>query len=396
MRIAVFIKSTTFHKNFGGLETHNKVLCQGLAGKGFDVTVFSPKRDVKMDSGEENGVKYVFIPSIYKMIVLPWQHSVSWFSKSVDVFQSVHKDKPFDLVISQSSAGEGVIRYKKELGIKTIAISHGTTLGEFKTRLYDSSSLKDYFRLIKDTGYVLINYFGRQRNFILGSDKVIAVSQAVKKAIVEETFVPEEKVAVIYNGVDPAKFNLTVAKQEEGKVKFIYIGRIVRSKGLFDLIKVFKEVNPEKASLELVGDGADFDELKGLVAGLTLEKNVTFSGKLSYDEVIKKYLAADVFVLPTLRVEGFPMTLPEAMLAGLPVIASNLGGISDAIKDGETGFLVPPGDHKILKEKIELLTEDAILRNSLGERARQKALNDFTLEKMLDSYITTIRDVLRE
>lgn len=396
MRIAVFIKSTTFHKNFGGLETHNKVLCQGLAGKGFDVTVFSPKRDVKMDSGEENGVKYVFIPSIYKMIVLPWQHSVSWFSKSVDVFQSAHKDKPFDLVISQSSAGEGVIRYKKELGIKTIAISHGTTLGEFKTRLYDSSSLKDYFRLIKDTGYVLINYFGRQRNFILGSDKVIAVSQAVKKAIVEETFVPEEKVAVIYNGVDPAKFNLTVAKQEEGKVKFIYIGRIVRSKGLFDLIKVFKEVNPEKASLELVGDGADFDELKGLVAGLTLEKNVTFSGKLSYDEVIKKYLAADVFVLPTLRVEGFPMTLPEAMLSGLPVIASNLGGISDAIKDGETGFLVPPGDHKILKEKIELLTEDAILRNSLGERARQKALNDFTLEKMLDNYISTIKDVLRE
>ena len=396
MRIAVFIKSTTFHKNFGGLETHNKVLCQGLAGKGFDVTVFSPKRDVKMDSGEENGVKYVFIPSIYKMIVLPWQHSVSWFSKSVDVFQSVHKDKPFDLVISQSSAGEGVIRYKKELGIKTIAISHGTTLGEFKTRLYDSSSLKDYFRLIKDTGYVLMNYFGRQRNFILGSDKVIAVSQAVKKAIVEETFVPEEKVAVIYNGVDPAKFNLTVAKQEEGKVKFIYIGRIVRSKGLFDLIKVFKEVNPEKASLELVGDGADFDELKGLVAGLTLEKNVTFSGKLSYDEVIKKYLAADVFVLPTLRVEGFPMTLPEAMLSGLPVIASNLGGISDAIKDGETGFLVPPGDHKILKEKIELLTEDAILRNSLGERARQKALNDFTLEKMLDNYISTIKDVLRE
>ncbi|KKS17453.1 MAG: glycosyl transferase group 1 [candidate division WWE3 bacterium GW2011_GWC1_41_7] len=392
MNVAVFIKSTTFHAGYGGLETQNKVLCEGLASKGHAVTVFSPRKELNIDYTSGNKVNYVFIPSIYKMWVAPWQKKNNWVVRSFEEFKNELKDKQYDLVISQSSAGLGIIRNKKELNIKILAISHGTIMGELKTRLYDSAGITALIRLTKDLLFVLANYFGRQREFVLGADKVVAVSQAVKTALMNETFVPEEKVEVIYNGVDPEKFMGTF-ELKEGPVKLIYVGRVVRSKGLYNLVHVMEVLRKENIILEVVGDGADLNKLKELVARRDLGPKVKFYGKVPYRDVIKRLRTADVFVLPTLRVEGFPMTIPEAMLSRLPVIASDIGGVSDAVVDGETGFLVRPGDSEALAEKIKAVAQDPNMRAEMGTNGRNRALGHFTMNVMLDKYVEVINNM---
>ena len=94
----------------------------------------------------------------------------------------------------------------------------------------------------------------------------------------------------------------------------------------------------------------------------------------------------DAFVFPTARVEGFPMVLVEAMFGRLPVVAFNLGGVSDAVTDGETGFLLEPGKFGDFKNKLVELKNDPESARKMGVNAVNKAMERFTLDKMLDSY----------
>ena len=146
VRIAVFIKSTTLHKDYGGLETQNKVLCEGLVSRGYDVTVFWPVRELSMSAVEDKGVNYVFLDCVYR--ILPFSSSKPlWVDKSYSEFKKAHSQIPFDLVISQSSAGRGIINHKAELKIKVVSISHGSTLSELRTKILSSSSFIDYLLL---------------------------------------------------------------------------------------------------------------------------------------------------------------------------------------------------------------------------------------------------------
>ena len=199
--------------------------------RGHDITVFSPMRELSMAAVEDKGVNYVFLDCVYR--ILPFSFSKPlWVDKSYSEFKKAHSQIPFDLVISQSSAGRGIINHKAELKIKVVSISHGSTLSELRTKILRSSSFRDYLLLLRDLLYVLINYFTIQRKFILRSDKVIAVSDTVKKAIVDETFVPEDKVIVIYNGINGLDFPSDRSNSSAEKARIIYVGRVIKSKGL--------------------------------------------------------------------------------------------------------------------------------------------------------------------
>ncbi len=385
VRIAVFIKSTTFHKNFGGLETQNKELCEGLVGRDHEIIVFSPMRELEVSHMEDKGVKYVFLDCVYR--ILPFSFSKPlWVDKSYQEFKKMHSQKPFDLVISQSSAGRGIINHKEESKIKVVSICHGSTLSELRTKILSSASFRDYLLLSKDLVYVLVNYFTIQRKFILHSDKIIAVSNMVKKTIVDETFVSEGKVVVIYNGIDGSEFPSDRGNRLNGKIKIIYVGRVIKSKGLFVLIRAMEGMEHKDFVLKLVGDGDDLEKLKAYVAKKDLGECVKLIGRIPYQDVRKELLDSDIFILPSLRVEGFPMTLVEAMFAGLPIIASQIGGISDAVDDESTGLLIKPNDAKDLKEKLERLLKNKEQRLFFGRNARLKAEKEFSINTMLDKY----------
>ena len=138
MRIAVFIKKTTFHKGYGGLETQNKSLCEGLAERGHDITVFSPQHELENTKKTEHGVDYVFVPCTFRTLFSSFIKN-HWYNKSYESFSNYNKHQRFELIISQSSAGIGVIKHKSEFNIPVLTISHGSTLMEFKTMLQNVS-----------------------------------------------------------------------------------------------------------------------------------------------------------------------------------------------------------------------------------------------------------------
>ncbi len=385
MKIAVFIKSTTFNKGYGGLETQNKVLCEGLTKRGHAVTVFSPTRGITEHLIEENGVKYVFVPCVYRMLFSSVDKN-NWLNRSYQEFLKVHKQEPFDVVISQSSAGLGVIKKKRELGIKVVGISHGTIGGEMKTLINSAKGPVDLIKSAKSLAFGVTNFFGRQRRYIHGCDVVVAVSSAVKKAIIDETYAPEEKIVVIHNGMDGNK----VPKKDWEEVdageplKILYIGRIEESKGLRELLEASQDLN--NVVLNIVGDGPYLEELKALSRRLKMSQKVLFYGKLPYEKAVEMYACNDVFVLPTKRVEGLPMTLVESCFAGIPIIATDMGGNRDAVVDGFNGFLLTKPDARMLRQKITELAQNRILAEKLGSNGKIKAKEEFSLEKMLNSY----------
>ncbi len=401
MRVAIFIKNTTFHAGYGGLETQNKLLAEGLAKNGHTVVVYAPQKELSQAETTLNKVTYKFVPCVFqKFSSLVAPSPESWLKKSYTVFRADHSQTPFNLVLSQSSAGLGVILQKRELGVPVISISHGSKLGEYKTRVSSISSPKDVLLLALDVPHVLRAFFKTQRQFIHGSNKVIAVSAAVKQAIINETYAPADKITVIHNGIDPTPFSKVkkdpgYAKAAHDTFNLLYVGRVERAKGLFVLIDVLLEFKGEQIKLTIVGTGADFTAIQSHINKLHLQQTVTLAGAVSYDQIPHKMGTADVFVLPTLRVEGFPMTLVEAMFSGLPIIASDLGGNSDAVNEN-TGILVKPGDKPELKQAILKLKNNPELREQMGSNALKTAKSNFTLDGMIDKYEKVMSDVIKE
>lgn len=404
MRIAVFIKSTTFHKGFGGLESQNKVLCEGLAGRGNEIVVYSPIRELEKEKEFEKGVEYKFIKADYYKYLLAFLNKNSWVNKSYDVFKKDHEENPFDIVISQSAAASGIIRKKKILDIPVISIAHGTTLGEFKTYLSSVSikSLKDIIMFVRNTQYFVRQYFGRQREYILLSDHVIAVSNAVKKQLIEETFVPEDRVTVINNGINPEKFiSLDEKLREKGqieleKLNLIYVGQVIKNKGIDILIEIFKDSQFKDITLDIFGGGEYLQELKDLIIQNSLSKQVRAYGKIPYERIIEVYNNPkyDAFVFPTKRFEGLPMVLVEALFAGLPIVAFDIGGVSDVVKNGETGFLIESENVFELKQKILSLKNNRETLSELRKSAFNKAQRDFGVDAMLNKYEKIMKPTL--
>lgn len=402
MRIAVFAKRTSFHKNSGGLETSNETLVEGLVKRGYDVTVFSPKHELTDDSKEKNNVKYIFVPCKYKMgRFLGFFGSTdpeNWVNKSYDYFLKENTVKKFDLILGQSSAAIGIIRKKKSIGIPIVSVSHGTIISEYRTYLdelgiSDFTSPKKIVKFVFNTGYTIKNFFRRQRDFVHGSDKIIAVSNFVKSKLIEETFADENKITVVHNGIDPAKFTKPNTSASL-PLKIIYVGRIEKSKGLQFLLQSLVAI--ENVHLTVIGDGPYLDYLKQLAEKFQLKKTVEFKGKMPYQTIPEELSNAHVFVLPTVRIEGFPMVIVEAMMAGLPAIVSDIGGNSDAIDDGVNGFLVKPGDITSLEEKINEFIQNPDKIASMGDSAFVKAHDNFTSDKMVDSYVKVFEEVLRK
>ena len=197
----------------------------------------------------------------------------------------------------------------------------------------------------------------------------------------------QREIALLYPSVDPGIQRPVSAKVSSRSGMILFVGRLVKRKGVDDLISAFHLLlsdNPT-ARLEIVGDGPERMNLEKLVADLGLGQRVTFLGSLKGRALNEKYLECDVFVMPsrTMKddVEGFGTVFLEAGLAGKPSVGTNSGGIPEAVIDGETGILVPEADINELASALKRVLADGALGRKLGENARRRVLAEFTWEE---------------
>ena len=229
------------------------------------------------------------------------------------------------------------------------------------------------------------------------ANRVFAVSLANKTDAVAQGFCPKEKIQILgsgsCNGVEAEqRFNpqkLAPGTREELRncyrikadaLVLGYVGRIVRDKGIAELAEAWQSLRRKFPSLYLllVGPEEPQDPVPAtLLSRLKEDPRVIFVGWEGNTPPF--YAAMDLLVLPTYR-EGFPIVPLEAAAMQLPVVATNVDGCSEAVRDGVTGLLVPPRDSQALAAAIERLVLDPELRHRMGQAGRQRALKDFRPE----------------
>jgi len=233
---------------------------------------------------------------------------------------------------------------------------------------------------------------------------IIAVSESERNFLIEQKVVKPQKIEVIgagsIGGVDLERFSFNAQKGEQVRAELgipidakviVFIGRLVADKGIHELITAYRQLkqNNEHLWLLLVGPDEESEMHK-----LDLDRNINKVRQVPYTKEPESYLAAaDILCLPSHR-EGFGVVIIEAAAMGLPAIASNIYGISDAVIDKKTGLLFECGNAKALEACISNVLADDGLRKTLGCNARKNVEKHFDSKKVVRSYLDYVDQLL--
>ncbi|AAL82009.1 glycosyl transferase [Pyrococcus furiosus DSM 3638] len=235
------------------------------------------------------------------------------------------------------------------------------------------------------------------RSYLKYPHRIIAVSKAAKSFIEHFTSV---SVSIVPNGVDDTRF-FPAKHKDKIKAKFglegnivLYVSRMSYRKGPHVLLNAFSKI--EDATLVMVGSGEMLPFLKAQAKFLGIEERVVFMGYVPDDALPEVFRMADVFVLPSVSAEAFGIVVLEAMASGVPVVATDVGGIPEIIKENEAGLLVPPGNELKLREATQKLLKNEELRKWYGMNGRKAVEEKYSWDKIVVEIERIYSEVLEE
>jgi glycosyltransferase involved in cell wall biosynthesis len=210
-------------------------------------------------------------------------------------------------------------------------------------------------------------------------DHIIVLSPQWKRDVAD--FTTNEHVTVIYNAVSMPEIDRRPDADAEPRIAFL--GRLGQRKGIYDLLKAFQEIKKviPSCKLDVAGDG-ELERAREYADELGLGDSVSILGWIDSSEREEILRNAALFVLPSYA-EGLPMSLLEAMAAGLPVVTTNVGGIPDLVTDGKDGVIVEPGDVAALTDAIKGILLDAKFGERLGKLARERIASQFSIDSAI-------------
>ena len=351
--------------------------CRELARMGHDVTVATARfRDLPHEE-TRHGVDIIRIPTLRKSTVecsvpemMSYILSGCWRARSL-----ARKTRP-DVVHVYFGIPSGPPAWllKKLRGIPYVVSLMGSDVPrpEVKKFRYIYPVMKPVLRSIWRNAFA-----------------VVANSEGLKEAALQAA--PDLDVCVIHNGIDTERFQPgdgAAPAQENGTLGLLTVGRLQEFKGLQYLLPAVKNVldgRPRSLRLAIVGDGPYRPELERLAADLGLGDAVKFVPWADYDQMPDIYRSADVFLQPSLT-EGMPNTVLEAMASGVAIVASNVAGNRDLVKDGRNGFLVEPMSDDALTDAISRLVDDVAGVRRMGADSRTMA-EAMTWRKVAAAYV---------
>lgn len=339
--------------NFGGAQRYVFDLALAAKATGHDVAVLAGGEGALVEKLKSHNIRVITLPSLKRDISL-----VDEFKSLHFIFRTLFEERP-DVFHTNSSKMGGIGNFAARLaGVKRIIFTgHGWAFNEPRPWLQK--------QIIKVFVWLTICL----------SHKTICVSEKTREQV-SWPFI-KRKLVVVHNGI--ASFNLS--PRQTGGFVVGTIAELHPIKGLDVLLTAwgkFAKRNPH-AKLVIMGDGEEKENLHALAHELQIADSVDFKGYI--DNGRSRLKDFDIFVLPS-RSENLPYVILEAGFAGLPVIATRVGGIPEIIATGENGILVEPENpHEILSSLI-LLAEDAHLRARLGGALQETVSKSFTAHKM--------------
>ena len=346
----------TFHPKIGGAERYIDRLAQAMACKGHKVYVLAPETNADELARDYQVIRTSFYEN-YKNGILYYVRAVPMARKIINLVE----DKKIDIIHFQYINPFSVpIRYLKSSGAKVFATIHGSGVHFMQEDWLGKRLLSKVLSSIDGVSPVS-DYCGSLANK-WGASK--------------------RKIHVIYNGTDPEIFTPNPNQSNLERYSILTTCRLVPRKDISTLLKALREVKKEvkDAKIIVAGDGPEKPKLEKLAKRLNLGNSVTFTGFIADSELQRLYKNAGVFILPAKYdeaardIEGFGITLLEAMASGRPVIGANVGGIPSAIKK-EWGLLYEPEDWKELGNKIIYLMKNQDIAERMGKNGRKAVEN---------------------
>jgi len=190
-----------------------------------------------------------------------------------------------------------------------------------------------------------------------------------------------DKLHIVHCGVDPARYKAAKIVQNS-PLKLTFVGRLAAVKGLPVLFQALKTLSYQGVDFELdvIGDGPDRAALEVLAQRGALQGRINFLGYKSQSDVAEFLTQSDVFVLPSFA-EGLPVVLMEALAASVPVVATQIAGVSELVQDGVNGYLVSAGDETALADKLDVLMRNPKLRSKMGKSGAEIVAQEFDISK---------------
>ena len=350
-------------------QKYDMVLAHGLSCES-KMTVWERHSvDRQIEEAQERGLKDIVIPSLVRRIN-PVQDLQAFFS----LWRLLIKERPAIVHTHTYKAGILGCWAAKMAGAPIIVHTpHGHVFfGHF------SPLVTKFFMMIEKITTSII-------------DCVVALSEGERTDYIAFSVAQPEKIVKIHSGVEvtrfmKARFGIKEKRKSLGlNTKDLVVGTIgwlLRIKGPLYLLKAMEIIWQTNPGIQLVYVGkGDLEEgLKKEAYRIGVSDKVTFLGWR--DDIPEIMQVLDIFVLPSLN-EGMGRVLVEAMAAGKPIVASDVGGIPDLVKDGQNGFLVKPGDVSDLSFAIKKLLDDKKMREEMGKKGRAMA-KDYSVEKMVD------------
>ena len=376
----ILIVTGIYFPDIGGPASYARTLAQRLS-KDYEVKIitYSSVRKCDQDKNDSFIVKRV------------WKKNFWFFRHVVYALKVFCACKNSDIVYSLSTlngaipASMGARVFKKKFYLR-IAGDYAWQVAVEKNK---TLLLIDDFQKSKRTGWV--DFLHKSQVRACKSADEIVVPSKYLAGIVRGWGISGDKIKIIYNGVD---FKASGISQEEAKKKIgIYgdiilsAGRLVPWKGFRMLIKIMPRLSEisQLFRLVIVGDGPEQKILESMVKNLGLERKVYLVGKKSQEELAIYMAASDIFILNS-GYEGFSHQILEAMTAGIPVIATAVGGNREVIRQGENGFMVKYQDEFNLIEAVKSLSQNRELQEEFKKEGKKTA-EHFSSEKMFDETI---------
>lgn len=194
--------------------------------------------------------------------------------------------------------------------------------------------------------------------------------------------IPRDRILVMRNGIDLDRF--CPARRDREVFSLGFIGYLGKHKGLDVLLRALTLL-PDSSEVRLLvaGDGEERKNLEALCQELRLDHLVTFRGRIQNRNIATMFAQMDVLVVPSVWPENSPVTITEAMASGIPVIASDIGGISELVEHERTGLLAPPRDSRALADSIERLRKEPELRHEMGRNALAKIRQEGSKDRVI-------------
>lgn len=353
MRIA-FVVTRSDH--IGGAQIHVRDLSIALMAAGHEPMVLAGATGPLAEDLTARGVPF---------------HSLSNLARNVGPVRDVqglselrtvlHEINP-DIVSTHSTKAGFLGRVAgKTLGIPTLFTAHGWGFTAGRPRMQ------------------ALAFWAIEKTTAPWAARIITVCESDRAAALRARLAPSERLITIHNAMPDVDQDLR-AEPSHSPAQLVMVARLSGWKDHPTLLKALSELKDQAWRLELIGDGPLREDLEALVQRLGLASRVSFLG---YRRDVPERLAGSQMFLLISRWEGFPRSILEAMRAGLPVVATDVGGVTESVVDGVTGFVVAPGDVDGLRDRLHKLLTCADLRVSMGAAGRARYEERFTFERLL-------------